>query len=70
MERRAFQVLVAYRSREGKDLPVIYTRLTARTSLTAHDAAVWALAQPDVRALGNLLVSLTVSRVGAHGVKG
>ena len=66
--RPYYRVLVQHRTRPGKSLPLASSRHTTAAD-DARLAAMMILQRPRVAALGDLFVSLTVSRIGHNGTK-
>jgi len=66
--RPSYRVLVQHRTRADKPFPLAHTRHST-TAVDARHAALMILERPRVVALGDLFVSLSVSRVGTRGTK-
>lgn len=68
MKRQRYQVLVEHLARIGRPFPRVFFRVHINAKDASAAVAV-ACQRGDVGALGDLLVSLTVSPCGSGGVK-
>lgn len=63
-----YRGLITHRTRNGKAMPLATSRHTVLAA-NAIAAASMILQRPRVAALGDLFVSLTISRIGTPGTK-